>query len=724
MTPEPFDQEELDAVSRTTPDPMTGPDTSLDELVRNARRWTQDGRRRILGITGPPGAGKSTVTAALVDALGDAAVVVGMDGFHLADAELGRLGRRERKGAPDTFDVDGYVALLRRLAAQTTGTVYAPVFDRDREEPIGAAVAVHAETPLVITEGNYLLHDGHGWEAVRPLLDEVWYLDLDDDTRRSRLIARRQGHGHARDAAAAWVHGVDEANAQLVRSSRGRADRVLRLTDAGGAVPLSARTLAALPPQVARPAYDRDVVRPGIVHIGVGNFHRAHQAFFVDRLLAEGAADWSIRGVGLRPEDAAMRDAMSVQDGLYTLVTVTPDGTESARVVGSMTEYLYAPDDPEAVLAALSATETRIVSLTITEGGYGIDEATGRFAPQDDATRSDAEGDGTSHPRSALGYLVAALARRRARGIPPFTVMSCDNIPGNGTVARTAVAGLADLVDPDLASWIRTTVSFPSSMVDRITPVTSEETRALVRDRFGVDDRWPVRSESFAQWVLEDDFPQGRPAFETVGVQIVNDVEPYELMKLRLLNASHQAMGYLGILSGMTTVHETCSDPLFRSFLHGYMHREAIPTLRPVPGIDLDEYTDQLVARFASEAVRDTLARQVVDGADRIATFLLPVVRAQLSSGGSIAHAALVIAAWSVFLEGRADDGTPTPVVDRRIDLLHAALAAEHAEPGAFLDCAPVFGGLGQDQRLRTAFVEARGRIAADGARAAMAALG
>ena len=711
-------------MSHTSPALDPESDAALADLVARARRLAQDGRRRILGITGTPGAGKSTVTAALVEALGDRAVVVGMDGFHLADAELWRLRRRDRKGAPDTFDVDGYVALLRRLATQTTGTIYAPVFDRALEEPIGSAVAVHAETPLVITEGNYLLHTAHGWDAVRELLDEVWYLDIDAETRRSRLIARRLSHGHPLDEATAWVDGVDEANARVIEDSRERADHVAHLTGGHGSVPLTEATLAALRPEVARPSYDRDTVRAGIVHIGVGNFHRAHQAMFVDRLLETGNEDWGICGVGLLPHDAEMRDALAAQDGLYTLVTVTPDGTESARVVGSVIEYLFAPDDPDAVLAKLTAPETRIVSLTITEGGYGIDENTGTFSPQDDATRADLDGfESGTPPRSALGFLVTALARRRALGTAPFTVMSCDNIQGNGAVARTAVLGFADRVDPRLGAWIRTNVSFPNSMVDRITPATTDDTRALVRDLFGIDDRWPVRSEAFEQWVLEDDFPQGRPPFETVGVQIVDDVEPYELMKLRLLNASHQAMSYLGILAGAVMVHEVCSDPLFRSFLHGYMHREAMPTLRPVPGVDLDAYVDQLLARFGSEAVRDTLARQVVDGSDRIATFLLPVVRDQLAAGGSIARAALVIAAWSVFLEGRAEDGSPTPIMDRRIELLRTAVAAEHAEPGAFLDCAPVFGDLGRDGRLRDAFIAARASLRSVGARASIAAL-
>ncbi|MEV8026214.1 mannitol dehydrogenase family protein [Microbacterium sp. NPDC080220] len=481
-------------------------------------------------------------------------------------------------------------------------------------------------------------------------------------------------------------------------------------------VALTAETLDSLAADVARPGYDRSAVRTSIVHFGVGGFHRAHEAVFVDRLLAAGETDWGICGVGIMPFDLAMRDALRAQDGLYTLVTAAPDGSEQARVIGSIVEYLYAPDDPEAVLAKLADPATRIVSLTITEGGYGVDDATGTFAPTDAGTLADLADSST--PQSVLGYLVTALARRRAGGIPPFTVMSCDNIQGNGTVARTAVLGFAAQQDPELAAWIEAAVRFPNSMVDRITPATTDETRAAVSARFGVDDQWPVRSESFEQWVLEDDFSLGRPPFEQVGVQLVADVMPYELMKLRLLNASHQAMSYLGILSGATTVHEVCADPLFAGFLRDYMHDEAIPTLQPVPGIDLGEYVESLLARFGSEAVGDTLARQVVDGSDRLPKFLLPVVRARLADGGRIDHAALVLAAWGVFLEGRTEQGEPTPLSDRRLADLQAAVAAD-----TLLDYRPVFGDLGANGALRAAFDEARASLRSRGARGAIAAL-
>ncbi|KQR10989.1 mannitol dehydrogenase family protein [Cellulomonas sp. Leaf334] len=479
---------------------------------------------------------------------------------------------------------------------------------------------------------------------------------------------------------------------------------------------LDATALDGLAPRVAVPGYDRGQVTAGIVHLGVGAFHRAHQAMYVDRLLHAGESQWGICGVGVLPSDRTIADVLDEQDGLYTLLTVDPAGVTDARVIGSHVAHLHAPADPQAVVDRLADPATRIVSLTITEGGYGVDDATGEFEPRDPATLADLAG--ASPPSSVLGLVVAALDARRAAGTAPFTVMSCDNIQGNGHVARTAITAFARARDAQLAGWIDQHVAFPSSMVDRITPATTGEVVAAVA-ALGIDDRWPVRSESFTQWVLEDRFSAGRPAFETVGVQVVDDVTPYELMKLRLLNASHQAMGYLGILAGETYVHDVCRDPLFVGFLLDYMHREAIPTLQPVPGIDLSEYCDQLIARFSSEAIRDTLARQVVDASDRIPKFLLPVVRAQLAAGREITRCALVLAAWSRYLEGAADGG----ITDTRLPELLQYVEAETRSPGAFLSYAPVFGELGSSTVLRDAFVAARASLAHDGARAAIAAL-
>ena len=352
---------------------------------------------------------------------------------------------------------------------------------------------------------------------------------------------------------------------------------------------LTAENLSQLNAGVSLPRYDRRRVTAGIVHIGVGGFHRAHQAMYIDTLMNNGAAiDWGICGVGLQRSNTTMRDVMAAQDGLYTLVLRHSDGTWEARVIGAIVGYLFAPDDPEAVIEKMADPGTRIVSLTITEGGYNLDAVTGDFNSLDESVVADLRPGAI--PRTVFGLVIEALARRRERGVPPFTILSCDNIQGNGHVSQRAFTAFARLRDPDLADWMTRHVRFPNCMVDRITPQTTEPDRAELSRRFGIDDQWPVLCEPFTQWVLEDDFVDGRPPLEDVGVQIVPDVEPYELMKLRLLNASHQALWYPGYLVGYRLVHEVTADPLFVRFLLDYMAQEAIPTLRPVPGVDLEHY--------------------------------------------------------------------------------------------------------------------------------------
>jgi mannitol 2-dehydrogenase len=482
------------------------------------------------------------------------------------------------------------------------------------------------------------------------------------------------------------------------------------------------KNLAALGGLLPPSCYPKGQLVTGIVHFGVGAFHRAHEAMFVDRLLAQGHYGWAICGVGLLPDDRVVRDRLAAQDNQYTLMTESPVGVIDARIIASIHRYLYGPDDPEAVVTVLADPRTHIVSLTITEGGYGVDDLTGEFAPTDTLTLADLD-DGFDQPVSVLGYLVAGLNRRRQRGSPPFSVMSCDNIQGNGHVVRTALVGFAARKDPELAAWIDVNVAFPNSMVDRITPATTDETRLAVKQRYGISDLTPVRSESFAQWVLEDSFSDGRPPLERVGVQVVADVKPYELMKLRLLNASHQAMSYLGILAGEIWVDEVCRDPLFGQFLLDYMHLEAIPTLPPVPETDLGDYCDQLIARFSSTPIRDTLARQVIDGSDRIPKFLLPVLRHYRTEAVRAPACVLTLAAWSRYLEGVTETGEPIQISDRRADGLAGAVHAELASPGAFLDYVPVFGDLGRDAALREAFTEARASLRTSGVRATLSAL-
>jgi mannitol 2-dehydrogenase len=469
---------------------------------------------------------------------------------------------------------------------------------------------------------------------------------------------------------------------------------------------------------VPGPAYDRSRVTTGVVHFGVGGFHRAHQAMYHDRLMNDGKAlDWGICGVGVMPADRRMQEALDAQDGLYTLVVKHADGTYEPRVIGAITEYLFAPDDPEAVIEKLAGEATRILSLTVTEGGYGIDQITGEFDPVGDVARDLENG---APPRTAFGLITEALRRRRERGLAPFTVMSCDNLQGNGHLSRRAFTTFARLRDEELGEWVAREVCFPNSMVDRITPQTTDEDRAEVRERFGVDDRWPVVCEPFTQWVLEDAFSLGRPPYEDAGVQVVEDVEPYELMKLRLLNASHQALCYFAYLDGYRLVHEAAQDPLYRAFLRGYMDEEGTPTLAPVPGVDLDEYKTTLIERFSNPEVRDTIARLCAESSDRIPKWLLPVVRSQLESGGPIERSAAVVASWARYAEGVDEQGGPIEVVDRLRDRLTAIARRQRQDPDAFIANRELFGDLVDEPRFVAAYRSTLSSLHERGARATL----
>jgi mannitol 2-dehydrogenase len=479
--------------------------------------------------------------------------------------------------------------------------------------------------------------------------------------------------------------------------------------------PLSAATLADLGPEVARPQYDRAQVSVGIVHFGVGAFHRTHQAMYLDTLMNDGQAlDWGICGVGVLPSDQKMKTVMDAQDHLYTMVIKHPDGTFEPRVIGSIVDYLFAPDDPDAVIERMTDPAVRIVSLTVTEGGYNIHAVTGQFdVSNPDVIHDAAPG---AVPRTVFGLITEALRRRWERGLAPFVVMSCDNIPGNGEVARSSLAAFARLRDAGLAERIETEVQFPNAMVDRITPATTDDDRAEVARRFGIADGWPVVCEPFTQWVLED-WDGERPAYENVGVQLVADVGPYELMKLRLLNGSHQALCYLGYLAGYRYAHEVCQDPLFAEFLLAYMDTEATPTLAPVPGIDLAAYKPNLIERFSNPQVRDTLARLCMESSDRIPKWLLPVIRENLASGGPIALTATVVASWARYSEAIDEQGEPIVVVDRLRDTLIAAAQAQTADPLSFVRNRELFGDLVDDPQFTSAYLAALDSLHAHGAR-------
>ncbi len=485
--------------------------------------------------------------------------------------------------------------------------------------------------------------------------------------------------------------------------------------------PLSNATLASLPEAVPGPTYDRDAVSVGIVHLGVGGFHRAHEAMYVDRLMNRGLAmDWGICGVGVMPHDRGMRNALGAQDCLFTLVVKSPDGTVEPRVIGSIVEYLFAPDDADAVVERMADPRVRIVSLTITEGGYNISAVSGEFDRANPDVRHDLEPGAV--PRTTFGLVTEAIERRRRRGVPPFTIVSCDNIQGNGEVARRSFAAFAAMRSPELAACVRE-MHFPTSMVDRITPATTDADRAELAERFGVQDRWPVVCEPFIQWVLEDSFGAGRPPLEQAGVQVVADVEPYELMKLRLLNASHQALCYFGYLAGYRLVHEVCQDPLFAAFVRAYMDREGSPTLPTVPGIDLGDYKSTLIERFSNPAVRDTVARLCAESSDRIPKWLLPVIRVNLAAGRDVTLAAAVVASWARYAEGVDEQGAPIEVVDQLRASLMANAGRQHDDPLAFVANRDVFGDLVDDERFTTAYTAALGSLHRVGARATLEAL-
>jgi fructuronate reductase len=417
---------------------------------------------------------------------------------------------------------------------------------------------------------------------------------------------------------------------------------------------LSNATIAALPTGIAVPRYDRGAVTLGIVHLGVGAFHRAHQAVYVEDCMAAGETDWGIVGVSLRSPDT--RDALAPQDRVYTLAVRSSDG-ESLRVVGSIQSMLVAPENPGAVLAALIVPRIRIVTLTITEKAYlrtadgGLDGAHPEIVH--DLANPQA-------PRTAYGFLAESLAQRRAAGTPPFTVLCCDNLPANGATLRQLLIEFAMLRDaqhatagdPSLASHIADEVAFPSSMVDRIVPATTDADRARIAVELGVEDAWPVMTEPFCQWVIEDHFPAGRPAWEKFGVTMVGDVRPFEDMKLRLLNGSHSAIAYLGLLSGHTTVDRAFGDPAIRQFVDG-LWAETIPTLPKDAGLDTADYTGQLARRYSNTALAHRTAQIANDGSQKLPQRIVASAVERLSAGDPPAHLMLVVAAWIAACEAR-----------------------------------------------------------------------
>ncbi|WP_069300653.1 mannitol dehydrogenase family protein [Neptunicoccus sediminis] len=477
-------------------------------------------------------------------------------------------------------------------------------------------------------------------------------------------------------------------------------------------VPLSDGSLGQLAGDIRTPRYDRSALTAGIVHIGLGNFHRAHQAWYTHRLFDAGKNhDWAIVGAGVRPSDGLQREKLLAQDCLTTLITLDPSGT-SAEVCGSMIDYLPVEPANTALITFMTKPQIRVVSLTVTEGGYYIDAATGGF----DAAHPDIRHD-AAHPdlpRTAFGAMIAALKQRRDSGIGPFTCMSCDNLQGNGAVLRQTVTSLARLSDPDLASWIEENCSFPNSMVDCIVPATGPKEISLAA-AFGIADNAPVTHENFRQWVIEDDFCAGRPSWEAAGAVLTGDVEIYESMKIRMLNGGHQIIAAAGDLIGLETIAETMAHPLLHGLMRKVETEEIAPHVAPVPDMTPLAYLDLITARFSNSEIFDTTRRVAFDGSSRQPGFIVPSIRDGLDNGAPVEGLALVSAIWARYCQGQREDGsTIAPNDPHWDDLIQAAQEASN-RPQRWLEMTRYYGNLGNNPRFAASFCKWLERVETKG---------
>lgn len=480
---------------------------------------------------------------------------------------------------------------------------------------------------------------------------------------------------------------------------------------------LSNASLPDLPDTILRPTYDRAALTPGIVHIGLGNFHRAHQSWYLHRLMQQGMAqDWAILGAGVRANDEAQRTRLADQDYLTTLIELDPAG-RSAEVVGSMIGFVAVEEDNGALIARMAEPEIRIVSLTVTEGGYYIDPVTKGF----DVAHADIQHDAANpdKPRTAFGAIIAALKQRRERGIGPFTGQSCDNLQGNGAILRQTVVLLARLSDPDLAEWIDANCTFPNSMVDCIVPATGPNELALVAE-FGVDDAAPVTHENFRQWVIEDDFCAGRPDWDKVGATFTEDVHAFEAMKIRILNGGHQVVANAGEVLSVETIAGCMAHPLIGALFRKVATEEIALQVDDVPGMTPAAYVELIDTRFSNPEIIDTVRRVAFDGSSRHTGFVLPVLRDALAAGDPIDGFALSQAIWARMCEGTREDGSEIEPNDPVWDELNAAANAAKSDPQVWLQQSNLYGDLADDARFNGSFARWLQLIWAEGTEEAL----
>ena len=465
-------------------------------------------------------------------------------------------------------------------------------------------------------------------------------------------------------------------------------------------IQLNQQNITSIASRLACPIYKRNAVKAGIVHIGIGGFHRSHQAYYIHQLLGDTQhADWGICGIGLREGDRNMANVLKEQDCLYTLITQHPEGKETCEVIGSIVDYIFAIETPDLAIDRMAYPDTKIVSLTITEGGYNFNPITGEF--DFDNPDIQLEIRYPNEPKTVFGFLTAALKKRREEGLPAFTILSCDNIQHNGDIARKMLLSFVQKQDPSLFNWIENEVRFPNSMVDRITPVTPKSSIEFLRNKYQLKDDWPIVCEPYIQWVIEDDFSNGRPPLEKLGVQFVPDVTPYEKMKIRFLNAGHSVLGIPGAVYGHATINACMEDKIFASFMRQFMDREVSPLLGEIEGIDLTDYKNNLEERFANPNIKDSVSRICSENSAKLPKFLIPTIQENLVAGGSIKYGTFILAVWCYYSDKRVDvNNNPIEIIDDRKAELHQRANQYEQDRLSFLRIPDIFGSLLENERF------------------------
>ncbi|MDN3666598.1 mannitol dehydrogenase family protein [Algibacter miyuki] len=459
--------------------------------------------------------------------------------------------------------------------------------------------------------------------------------------------------------------------------------------------------LDTLKEHVSIPLFDRDQITTSIAHIGVSNFHRAHQAFYINELIEKhNVLNSGICGIDLLDSDRKTYNVLKDQDGLYTLITKDASGLHKPQIIGSIVEYFFGPENPMAVIERLAHPGIKIISLTIAEDGYHLNETTGEFNQKHPAVAEEVTN--PFNPKTVFGYLTQAFKLRKLRGLTGCTILSCDNIKNNGETMQHSFFNYVSKNEPELLPWLKQNTRFPNTMVDRITPVTQHKDIDALKKEFLVEDQWPVVCEPFASWVIEDDFFEAKPFWEKVGVQFVKDIEPYQNMKLQLLNAGHSVLGILGTLHGYKTVHEAANDDDFILFLTSFIEKEVSPTLVDAENISIETYKTTLISRFKNPNINDSLSRICSESSAKIPIFILSTLDSQLQNNKDINHIAFIIAAWCKYNDGIDDQGNTYDIIDSISNTLIRMAARSLQNPTKFLEIESVFKTL----RTHTFFTE------------------